>query len=56
LSIFSASGTVMHLPIPAGDHEVSVALLNKHNIGTPKDSYDLPANYATQFEQLWKVG
>ncbi|WP_375476291.1 sugar ABC transporter substrate-binding protein [uncultured Jatrophihabitans sp.] len=47
---------VMNLPIPQGDHEVAVALLDKSNIGTPKDSYDLPADYATQFKKLWQVG
>jgi ribose transport system substrate-binding protein len=48
--------TVMGLPIPAGDHVVPIALLTKANIGTPKDSYDIPSNYAAQFKTLWKVG
>jgi ribose transport system substrate-binding protein len=46
----------MKLPIPAGDHVVPVALLTKQNIGTPQDSYDIPSDYAAQFEKLWKVG
>jgi ribose transport system substrate-binding protein len=47
---------VMHLPIPAGDHVVPIALLTKDNIGTPQDSYDIPSDYATQFKKLWQVG
>jgi hypothetical protein len=31
-------------------------LLTKSNIGTPKDSFDRPTDYAQQFEQLWHVG
>jgi ribose transport system substrate-binding protein len=48
--------TVMHLPIPQGDHDVPAVLLTKANIGTPSDSYDVPADYAAQFEKLWQVG
>jgi ribose transport system substrate-binding protein len=48
--------TVMHLPIPAGDHIVPTVLLTKGNIGTPQNSYDVPADYAAQFEKLWHVG
>jgi ribose transport system substrate-binding protein len=48
--------TVMGLPIPAGDHVVPIALLTKDNIGTPKDSYDIPSDYAAQFKTLWQVG
>jgi ribose transport system substrate-binding protein len=48
--------TVMGLPIPQADHEVHSYLLTKDNIGTPRDSYDLPTNYADQFKKLWKVG
>jgi hypothetical protein len=48
--------TVMHLPIPAGDHVVPTALLTKANIGTPRNSYDLPVDYPTQFKTLWHVG
>jgi ribose transport system substrate-binding protein len=48
--------TVMGLPIPAGDHVVPIALLTKDNIGTPKDSYDIPSDYAAQFKHLWQVG
>jgi hypothetical protein len=47
---------VMHLPIPSGDNVVPWVLLTKSNIGTPENSYDKPANYAQQFEQLWHVG
>jgi hypothetical protein len=47
---------VMHLPIPAGDHKDSRVLLTKDNIGTPRDSYDIPADYAEQFKKLWRVG
>jgi ribose transport system substrate-binding protein len=47
---------VMNLPIPAGDHIVPIALLTKDNIGTPEDSYDIPADYAAQFKKLWQVG
>ena len=47
---------VMHLPIPAGDQEVPWVLLTKSNIGTPENSFDRPADYATQFENLWHVG
>ena len=48
--------TVMGLPIPQGDHIVPIALLTKDNIGTPKDSYDIPSDYAAQFKKLWQVG
>lgn len=47
---------VMHLPVPAGDNTVPWVLLTKSNIGTPEDSWDRPANYAQQFEQLWHAG
>jgi hypothetical protein len=47
---------VMHLPIPAGDHTVPWVLLTKSNIGTPRDSYDRPTDYALQFRKLWHVG
>ncbi|WP_236787743.1 substrate-binding domain-containing protein [Amycolatopsis sp. GM8] len=46
---------VMGLPVPAGDHAAPVTLLTKDNIGTPRDSYDLPADFAGQFKKLWKV-
>jgi hypothetical protein len=46
----------MKLPIPSGDREVPNVLLTKQNIGTPRDSYDLPSDYLTQFEKLWQVG
>jgi ribose transport system substrate-binding protein len=48
--------TVMHLPIPAGDHIVPMVLLTKADIGTPQSSYDVPADYAAQFKKLWLVG
>jgi hypothetical protein len=44
------------LPIPAGDHKLPWVLLTKSNIGTPEDSYDRPADYAQQFEQLRQAG
>jgi hypothetical protein len=47
---------VMHLPIPAGDGVVPAVLLTKSNIGTPRDSYDVPADYPSLFEKLWHVG
>jgi ribose transport system substrate-binding protein len=47
---------VMHLPASAGDNEVPWVLLTKANIGTPSDSYDVPAGYQAQFEKLWQVG
>ena len=47
---------VMRLPIPAGDQQVPWVLLTKSNIGGPEDSFDRPANYAEQFERLWRVG
>jgi ribose transport system substrate-binding protein len=46
---------VMNLPIPQGDHVVPTVLLTKADIGAPKDSYDVPTDYAAQFETLWKV-
>ena len=46
----------MGLPIPAGDHIVPIAVLTKSNIGTPQESYDIPSDYASQFEKLWNVG
>lgn len=46
---------VMNLPIPDGDHRVPPYLLTKQNIKTPSDSYDLPTDYAAQFEKLWHV-
>jgi ribose transport system substrate-binding protein len=47
---------VMHLPIPAGDQTVPWVLLTKSNIGSPENTFDRPANYAAQFEALWRVG
>jgi hypothetical protein len=46
---------VMGLPIPEGDHAVPIALLTKNNIGTPKDSYDIPVDFTKEFKKLWKV-
>jgi ribose transport system substrate-binding protein len=48
--------TVMGLPIPEADHAVHAYLLTKDTIGTPRESYDLPTDYAEQFKKLWKVG
>jgi hypothetical protein len=31
-------------------------LLNKSNVGTPADSYDVPTDYPSLFEKLWDVG
>jgi hypothetical protein len=47
---------VMHLPESTGDEDVPWVLLNKSNIGTPSDSYDVPTNYPSLFEKLWDVG
>lgn len=47
---------VMGRPIPEGDHVVPWKLLTKDNLGTPRASYDEPADYADQFKKLWKVG
>lgn len=47
---------VMGLPIPQGDHRFQYVLLTKSNIGTPRDSYDVPSNYAELFKKLWHVG
>ena len=46
----------MHLPESPGDEDVPWVLLNKSNVGTPSDSYDVPANYPSLFEKLWDVG
>lgn len=46
---------VEHMPIPAGDRAVFNPLLTQSNVGTPRDSYDLPTDYARQFEKLWNV-
>ncbi len=32
-----------------------IQLLNKDDLGAPRDSWDVPTNYAEQFEKLWKV-
>jgi ribose transport system substrate-binding protein len=47
---------VMHLPPSPGDNVVPWVLLNKSNIGTPSDSYDVPTDYPSLFEKLWDVG
>ncbi len=47
--------TAMHLPPSPGDNVVPWVLLNKSNIGTPSDSYDMPTDYPSQFEKLWHV-
>jgi hypothetical protein len=47
---------VMHLPPSPGDTVVPWVLLNKSNIGTPSDSYDVPTDYPSLFEKLWHVG
>lgn len=46
----------MNQPIPQGDHVVPTVLLTKGNVGTPKDSYDVPSDYASQFMKIWNVG
>jgi ribose transport system substrate-binding protein len=46
----------MHLPESPGDEQVPWVLLNKSNIGTPADSYDVPTNYPSLFKKLWDVG
>ncbi len=46
----------MHLPASPGDNIVPWVLLNKSNIGTPADSYDVPTDYPSLFEKLWDVG
>lgn len=48
--------TVMHLPIPQGDHIVPISLLTKDNVGTPADSADRPTDFAEQFKKIWQVG
>ena len=47
---------VMHLPPSPGDNVVPWVLLNKSNIGTPSNSYDVPTDYPSLFEKLWHVG
>jgi ribose transport system substrate-binding protein len=47
---------VMHLPASSGDNVVPWVLLNRSNIGTPSDSYDVPTDYPSLFEKLWHVG
>ena len=46
----------MHLAPSSGDNVVPWVLLNKSNIGTPSDSYDVPTDYPSLFEKLWHVG
>ncbi|MGD0700841.1 MAG: hypothetical protein ABSA02_13250 [Trebonia sp.] len=46
----------MHLPPSPGDNVVPWVLLNKSNVGTPSDSYDVPTDYPSLFEKLWDVG
>jgi ribose transport system substrate-binding protein len=43
------------MPIPAGDGGIPTQLLTKDTVGTPSDSYDLPSDYAAQFQRLWNV-
>ena len=47
---------VIHLPPSPGDTVVPWVLLNKSNIGSPSDSYDVPTDYPSLFEKLWHVG
>jgi len=43
-------------PIPAEDGLIPFQLLTKTTFqGQPRESYDVPANFETQFETLWKV-
>jgi hypothetical protein len=46
----------MHLAPSPGDNVVPWVLLDKSNIGTPSDSYDVPTDYPSLFEKLWHVG
>jgi hypothetical protein len=46
----------MHLAPSSGDNVVPWVLLNKSNLGTPSDSYDVPTDYPSLFEKLWHVG
>ncbi len=46
----------MHLPPSPGNNVVPWVLLNKSNVGTPSDSYDVPTDYPSLFQKLWHVG
>jgi hypothetical protein len=46
----------MQLPPSPGDNVVPWVLLDKSNVGTPSDSYDVPTDYPSLFEKLWDVG
>jgi hypothetical protein len=47
---------VMKLPPSPGDNVEPWVLLNKSNISTPSDSYDVPTDYPSLFEKLWHLG
>ena len=46
----------MHLPPSPGNNVVPWVLLDKSNVGTPSDSYDVPTDYPALFKKLWDVG
>jgi hypothetical protein len=46
----------MQLTPSPGDNVVPWVLLDKSNVGTPSDSYDVPTDYPSLFEKLWDVG
>jgi len=45
----------MQLPTAAYDAGPSPILLNKGNIGTPTNSYNVPTDFEAQFQKLWHV-
>jgi ribose transport system substrate-binding protein len=57
LVVDSALRYAEHVNIPTGDGGQPTVLLTKANVGTPtNDTGNVPANYASLFEQLWRVG
>ncbi|HEY3735464.1 MAG TPA: substrate-binding domain-containing protein [Streptosporangiaceae bacterium] len=55
LTIDAALRVAEKLPIPSTEGDLPVGLLTRQSPGTPSNSYDEPADYAQQFEKLWKI-
>lgn len=56
-AVDAVARTLEGMPLPdASEGTLPDQLLTKSTLQTPSDSYNYPANYPQQFEQLWHVG
>lgn len=55
LGVDAALRASQGLPVGKEHALLPLPLLTKDTVGTPSDSYDLPADYQDQFKKLWKL-